>query len=203
MSGDAICSGDAVWVSGETGDSAILSDGGESRAVGEVHEGLDFLGVTCFATDLSSDICESGSCGDSDTSLVLLLMNKFGDSSRPDFPSSFCLSLRSLFLLSVSDNLGLSAFGEDMLMGLGKSDLRFSSSVDNFLLRSNGIYLVSDSKGIDLVTGFQEPELSGDVGELGVSISGDAGVIELSTKSCSCFPQFSSLCSCMKAGSFP
>ena len=160
--------------------------------MGEVQAGLGFLEGVAMISVGSSDLCESGSCGCSNSSLVLLLMNTFWESSFPDLPSNFCLSLSNLFLLSVSESFDLSGLLDVILIGLGKDENAFAFSDDllSSFSRSNGISFVSDSKGIAFVIGFQELELSGDVGELGVSISGDAGVIESSTCSSSCLKAF-------------
>ena len=61
VSGEGICSGEAVCVSGDMGDSAMLRPGGES--VGEDQGGRADLGEVFMGIGTGSDRWESGSCG--------------------------------------------------------------------------------------------------------------------------------------------
>ena len=145
-------------MSGDMGDSAMLSPGGES--VGEDQGGLWLVSIWGVRGGgvKPSDFCESGSCGLAGESLDEGV-NTVGENSRPDFPSSLDLRLSSLFFFSVSESLGFSVG------------------------RSRGMDFGGVSTGMDLVDGQGGEFISGESGvsrlmsgERGVSRTGESGV---------------------------
>jgi len=156
VSGEGICSGEAVWVSGDMGQSAMLRLGGES--VGEDQGGRWLLGGVCAGGGAGSNLLVSGCWvlwgvmveGRGSPGIP-------GENSLAGLPSSLDLRLSSLFIFSASESLGFSAG------------------------RSKGMDFGADSFGLTLGSGNGGEDISGEsgvswTGDMGVSGSGDWGV---------------------------
>jgi hypothetical protein len=134
VSGEGICSGEAVCVSGDIGDSAILRLGGES--VGEDQGGRAERGVS------ASPRCESGSWGLLGDAWLTEPVNTFGDVPRPDLPPSLDFRLSSLFFFSASESLGLStglSRGMDFVFGAGSVGIVFGADDQGVISGDRGV----------------------------------------------------------------